>query len=386
MNNLRRVLIVARHYWPNTTDATLRLRCRVANLRRDGYSPVVVTPRWHTAWPKRIMCEETPVYRIDNPPHSQLRASRYWRNLTQWVALEMPTLDSIYCDAADSDAYALLTQLPRSGRPPISVRYDPSELSQNALGQWKPAPRCTDACRRADTLIAPTALAHQQLLSLGVLDSAIIRQPDPPGMVVDRSVTARSAARAMLAQVNHDLFVRSQDRVVVCPGELTRDWGVDFLIKSLGPLVESRRSLKLWILGDGIERPRIYDALQFAGLHRVVAMPGIFACMKPILQVADLCVLPAANRGLGWALPTCIANNIPVVAADSLELRELLGSQSSELSFPANHDGALHHWVTQWLRNSKAVERATTAARVNLVAESSRYTPVAIHLHNKAAQ
>lgn len=367
MSKKRRVLIIARHYWPMTNDQTLRLRQWVSRLQREGYEVVVASPRWHASWPRQVFFDNTHVFRIDHPPTTQLRTSRYWRSLIQWVVRELASFDCIYCDAADGDAYALLTQLPKNQQPPILVRFDPQEMSQSLTGPWQPTSRCTEVCRRAAAVIVPNAAAHQQLLLMGVSKSSIHRALDLPGSMVDRSPSARSAARSILVNVNHDLYVRRQDRVVVCPGELTRDWGVDFLIDALEPLLENHRSLRLWVLGDSIERPRIYEALQFKGLHRIVVMPGIFTCLEQVLQAADLCVFPAAGRGLSWLMPTCVASSIPIVVDDSAEARELLGAQSSNLCFAAGQQDALRTCVSNWLRNGKPALQAIASVREELV-------------------
>ncbi len=373
MRTERRVLVVTRHFWPSTTDQTWRLRSWVKQLKQQGFRPTVVTPRWHSTWPNQLSCEETPIVRIDAPPTSELRTNRYGRALTSWVSQELNELDFIYCDAASSDAHAILTQLPNN-RVPVVVRFDPRELAKNAsfprIGRWHPSPKTMDVCRRATAIVVPNSFAHQQLLATGCDPALIHRIPDSMGVRVDRSVAARTAARMILANINHDLFVRSQDKVVVCPGELTRDWEIDLLIQALNPLLEEQRSLKLWILGDSIERSRIYDSLQYYGLHRIVVMPGAFTDVEQVLQAADLCVFPAVGCGLGWLLPTCIASSIPVVVADSPEVRSTFGELANQLCFRANDANELQLWIRRWLRNTKSLEQSVASAREMLVSQS----------------
>jgi glycosyltransferase involved in cell wall biosynthesis len=174
----------------------------------------------------------------------------------------------------------------------------------------------------------------------------------------------------ILANINHDLFVRSHDKVLVCPGELTREWGVDLLINALATLLEEQRSVKLWILGDSVERGRIYEALQFHSLHRIVIMPGAFTDVDQVLQAADMCLFPASGCGLGWLLPTCVASSIPVLAADSPELRGEFGPLADQICFRANDPRDLEVRVRRWIRNPKATELTVTAAREALVSQT----------------
>lgn len=371
MTTKRRVLVVARHYWPSTTDRTLRLRAWVKQLSQQGYQPAIATPRWHTSWPSRIVCEDIAVERIDAPPTSELRSSRYGRELAAWATQQLEHTDFIYCDAADGDAYALVTQLPKNSRTPVVVRFDPRELASAAtlprIGAWRPSPKTMEACRRATAVVVPSSFAHQQLLAAGCEPSIIHRVPDAVGNKLDRSSASRTAARMSLANINHDLFVRSHDKVLVCPGELTREWGIDLLINALAPLLEEQRSVKLWILGDSTERGRIYEALQFHSLHRIVSMPGAFTDVDQVLQAADMCLFPAVGCGLGWLLPTCVASSIPVLAADSPELRAEFGPLADQICFRGNDPRELEVRVRRWIRNPKATELTVSAAREALV-------------------
>ena len=372
----RRVLVIARRYWPTTNDSTLRLRSFCQRLRGESIEASVLTPRWHRDWPRQVSVEEVPVLRLEDPPTAQMRQNRYYRTMADWLTKEASKYDAIYCDAASGDASTVLSvQASTQLRIPLIVRFDPNELSQHHLGAWQPTPRAIDACRRATTVVVPNSTAHQRILGAGIDRESVVRIVDWPTTVIDRSLQARASARRALAEINHDFTLRSHDRVVLCPGELTRDWGVDALIDALAHLIETNRSLRLWIHGDGIERARIYEALQFRGLHRIVVLPGMFTCMEALLQAADLCVFPAAGRGLGWLVPTCITSSIPFVAAQSPELVGLLGDTCCPLLYPAGNAKALQSWVAGWLRDSgpahQAIGRVREIARQNVPLDQS---------------
>ncbi len=99
---------------------------------------------------------------------------------------------------------------------------------------------------------------------MGIQDSKIERIADS-AQPISRTDMARAAARNAVADINHDLFVRGTIAVLVCPFDLTRKSGVEFLIRAVGPLVQEHRALRVWLLGDSVERSRIYDQLRFNG-------------------------------------------------------------------------------------------------------------------------
>ncbi len=365
MKTRRRVLVVARHFWPTTNDDALRLYHWTQYLRGQGSEVTVATPRWHATWPQHIMCDGVSVRRLDYPPTRTLRLSSYARQLCQWLAREAGQFDLVYCDSPDPDAASLLNHVAQLQGAPLVVRY------QATADDSKSRAKTVDVCRRASLVLVNSPLAEQQLLAEGLDRNCILRATQIHGSSFDRAPEARRAARQVLAEANHDLFARSQDRVLVCPGEMTRAWGIPQLIQELSPLIEEHRGLRVWILGDSRERPAIYEMLRYEGLHRLVAMPGIFTDLEEVLQAADLCVFPAAGLGLGWLLPTCIASSIPVLVSDSCEARRMLGDQASELTVQFDLPRELRGRVAQWLNSPARLSQSIATVRKYSVSSSA---------------
>jgi glycosyltransferase involved in cell wall biosynthesis len=266
-------------------------------------------------------------------------------------------MDLVYCDDPHADAETILSQAALLRGVPVVVRY-----VETAEGS-KSRRQAIEACRRASLVLVSGPVAEQQLLSAGLDRQNVLRAVQVHGCSIDRSPEARRAARQVLAEANHDLFARSQDRVLVCPGELTAASGVGLLIRELSPLIDEHRWLRVWILGDSRERPAIYELLQHEGLHRLVAMPGIFTDLTEVFQAADLCVFPTAGLGFGWLIPTCIANSIPVLVNDSPEARRLLGDQANELTVRFDLARELRGRVGQWLLNPQPLAQSIASLR-----------------------
>lgn len=357
MKTRRRVLVVARHFWPTTNDDSLRLYHWAQQLRRQGDEVIVATPRWHSTWPQRIVCNGVSVARINYPPSHSLRLGSYARQLAQWISREAGQFDLIYCDDPHADAATIVNHSEHLDQVPVIVRY--AETAEGSKSRRQAA----EVCRRASLVLVGNPVAEQQLLSAGLARQNILRAVQVYGSSIDRNPEARRIARQVLADANHDLFARSQDRVLVCPGELTTAWGIKQLIRELAPLIEEHRWLRVWILGDSRERPVIYEMLQQDGLHRLVAMPGIFTDLTEVFQAADLCVFPAAGLGFGWLIPTCIANSIPILVNASPEAQRVLGDQASELMLPFDLPRELRGRVAQWLRNPAPLTQSVAAVR-----------------------
>lgn len=370
MNLRRRVLVIARHFWPATNDDTLRLYHWVQHLRGLGAEVQVATPRWHNRWPRQIVCDGVLVQRIDYPPTHSLRMGRYARQLGNWLAKVAGEFDAVYCDAVELEATAVLNT-PQLAHVPLVLRYAATMAGGVTSASASIPPKALAVCRRANIVLAADVRSQQQLLAAGLPRQLVVRIPQVHGCCYDRRPEARRRARQLLSEINHDLFARGHDRVVVCPGELTREWHVIELIQELAPLIESHRGLRVWVLGDGRQRGPIYEALRHEGLHRVVAMPGLFTDLEEIFQAADLCIFPAPGLGLGWLLPTCIASGVPLLVSDSLEARQQLGTEADQLTYAADQPLRLRQRFDQWLRQPTQVSASVDRSRQQRLRDES---------------
>ena len=137
-----RVLVVARRFWPSSSDSTQRLMSWTESLHARGARVTVLTARWHSSWTTRIDFRELPIHRLEYAPTNPMRAARYGRRFRPtWVSKNNSHFDLIYCDAADLEAQIILTQVPGLNRPPVIVRFDPLELADGYDPRWQPSSR-----------------------------------------------------------------------------------------------------------------------------------------------------------------------------------------------------------------------------------------------------
>jgi glycosyltransferase involved in cell wall biosynthesis len=361
-----KVMLLTRQFWPNSSDATCRLRNMAHLLRRDNWAATVVTPCWHKSWPRNIIVEEIPVCRLEQPPSSPLRHSLFRKSLADWLDRHAADLDWIWCDEAGLDSLSVCShpQIVRNNLP-VVVRYCPTELAIplfNSDTAWRPSQAVVDACAAASTIVAPNQAAQHQLLRLGIHPDRIVVCTDWIAPSLDRSSSAIRAARQSLAEINSDLAIRSQDKVVLVPGELSKQWELEFTIQAIVPLLDRYPNLRVWLHGEGAERDKLYESLKFHGHHRNVAMPGTFSCLETLLQAADLCLFPASSVGLSWLLPTCIVSGIPVLAANSADLSWHLGAVAATIGFESQSALSLQSKLEHWLIRPEELSAAVRVA------------------------
>jgi glycosyltransferase involved in cell wall biosynthesis len=357
-------LVLARRYWPYSSDATHRVRNLVRNLRQENWNVQLLTPRWHNNWPGKVNVEECIVHRLDHAPSNQLRQSLYRRSLSQWLDEFGQWPDWVYCDEASLDALTVSNHpLVNKRQVPVIVRFDPTELAAATADlNWQIGQSHIDACTACSAVVVSNQVAQHQLLRFGIPAQRLVSSFDWSIRSLDRSPHAIRQARQALADVNYDLSLRTLERVILVPGSLNCHWQLDMFIEAVAPLLDTHPALRVWIHGEGPLQEQLLERLQFLGHHRTVALPGMFSCLDTLLQAADLCVFPAANLGLGWLIPTCLISGIPVLAAGSSAFDSQLGHLASSFSFEAGSQSNLRDRLEQWAMTPEPLIAAARAA------------------------
>ena len=376
--SIHQVMLLTKHVWPHATDSALRLRSMCQLLRRENWDVQVVTPRWHATWPTRVRIEEVTVHRLEHPPSNQLRQSLFRRSVLDWLDHFAGQLSWIWCDDAGLDSLAVCGhgQVIRN-KIPVILRYNPVELAAmtSDVASWSPTQATVDACASASAVVVPNQTAQHQLLKLGLPSDRIIMASDWITPAIDRSTVRCRSARQAIAEINSDLTVRNQDRVVVIPSDMSKSWKLEFAIRAVVPLLDRYPHLRIWIHGDSPERERLYEYLQMQGHHRNVAMPGVFSCSDTLLQAADLCLFSAPGVGHSWLLPTCIASGIPVLVANSPDLSWHLGSTAASISFDGQSEESLRNRLEHWMVHPEEHSAAVRIAGQLVRRQSSNAVP-----------
>ncbi len=320
MNDAPRVLLVTRRFWPLAGDVPWRWLALATALRTHGYNVEVVSALWHSSWPVHVELREFPVHRIFPSPTTPFRMRRAMRNLVDWIGTasrraqeQNQPIQLVMADAGDDEATSLLDH--HKELPPIAIRYESVDSIGPQSDRYRE--RSLSNCQRAHRVLVASEHARRELIATGIKPGKIVLMYDAPLQKIARDAQSVSAARRALADINHELFLRSDDRLCVCLADLHRASGVEFVLRTIAPILDSQRGLRFWLVGDGPERLRIYEMLRREGWRRDVLMPGSFEDPDVVLSAADLCIVPSASQGGQWVMPTALASGLTTFMCDA---------------------------------------------------------------------
>ena len=187
-------------------------------------------------------------------------------------------------------------------------------------------------------------------VSQGVADDLTRTAGIPPGRirVILNPVITPALIAAARDRPAHPWFEDSTRPIIISAGRLAPQKNFSLLIESFA-VVRRKFDVRLVILGEGPDRPRLEASIRRHGVEHCVALPGFvpnpYACMAR----ANVFVLSSDYEGLPTVLIESLALGTPVIATDCKSgPREIL------------RDGALGDLVP--VRDVEAMVRAIVRA------------------------
>lgn len=107
---------------------------------------------------------------------------------------------------------------------------------------------------------------------------------------------------------------RSKKIRIISVGRLAYQKGFDRLIKVIKTIIDSGRSVELWIFGDGDQRKMLDDYIKCNFLEEYVRLWGFVENPYKYMRQCDLYVLPSRTEGFGLALAEAMLLGLPVIS------------------------------------------------------------------------
>jgi glycosyltransferase involved in cell wall biosynthesis len=230
----------------------------------------------------------------------------------------------------------------------------------NRLDRWSlpHADRIVTVCRAFAQELADLTGAPAGKIS--VQHNSIRRQP--------------SADAANVAVLRKHLGITDHERVVLSVGRLSREKAHIDLIEGFKRLSQTAAgaSLKLVIVGDGLERAALEAAAKSPGCKGRVIFAGQVSDIQPFYAMTDVFVLPSHSEGSPNVLLEAMAAKLPVVATAVGGVPEMVENHKSALLAPSNDPAALATAIASLLTDKELAQRLAHNAS-ELV--ETQYTP-----------
>jgi glycosyltransferase involved in cell wall biosynthesis len=175
---------------------------------------------------------------------------------------------------------------------------------------------------------------------------------------------------------------RDQGRMLFV-GRLIERKGAEFAIRAVAELRRKGRGVRLTLVGDGADRPRLEALVKELGLFGVVELAGALPhdAVAEHYRTASVLLMPAVTdwkgeqEGFGMVLVEAMASGLPVVATRSGGIPDVVIDGATGLLVPERDPEALATAATRLLDDPALAQRLAAAAGATLEA---RFAPDAI--------
>ncbi len=331
-----KVLVVARRFWPFTEDSCQRLLHLCASLTKAGAQVTVLTARWHTHWPGYSLCREVPVYRLLPAPNTQWNESHFQKNAVQWISKKAMEFDCIYVDRSDGLLLALQSKSTRWNLP-IVARFSTEDAAYGlSSSQRLTQAAMADACRRCTRVVCPTPNAHRVLVSQGISESQIVRIGDIAWDPVTRSDENRIAASNALFDMSSDFLIPGRTDLLVHLG-VSDAIPLRKAIQAVCDLLDAGASLRMWVIGAGLDQSALYDLIKSRGWHREILLFDGFDDLQELIRVADCCIASNPKEAIQFTLQMMAMAGVPMIVAEHPDCRSWLPEANHFQLYSSEH-------------------------------------------------
>ncbi|HEX8265028.1 MAG TPA: glycosyltransferase family 4 protein [Pyrinomonadaceae bacterium] len=133
----------------------------------------------------------------------------------------------------------------------------------------------------------------------------------------------------------------SEEFIIGAVGRLSPEKGQKILLSALKLVLQKNENVRLWLIGDGVDRESLKTMAEELGIGERVKFWGMRSDIPELLGQMDLLVQPSHYEGLGIAIQEAMASGVPVVASEVGGIPELIEQGKTGVMFPVGDSRAL---------------------------------------------
>jgi len=224
----------------------------------------------------------------------------------------------------------------------------------NLLDRW--------SLRRAQRILTVSRAFERELVRTGAPPDRILvlHNTVDPRFAARVAATAREAARSALG-------IGPQEHVVLAVGRLSHEKAIPDLVEAVAALGD--KGVRLVVVGDGPERPRVEAAAAARGVR--LTMAGQVRDVAPFYAMADVLAMPSLSEGSPNALLEAMAAGVPVAATAAGGVPEIAANGETALLVQPCDPRAMAGAIRLLLDDSALAKQLAANARARVASHFS---------------
>ncbi len=352
----QQILFVIRYFHPFIGGLEKKVFNLARSLSACGYSITVITSRFSLAWRSEELLDcGMRIIRLPSPRVKVAGACIYLAALSLYLWRHRSAFDIIHSfQVGYSSSCAVMAGHLLGKKTVITLSSSGSggDVLRHRSSPWGRI--FLHCCLKASSIVTLHKAMQSEVTEVQPVRSM---QSIPNG--VD---TARYHPSPDRSSLRLKLGIAPHDRLILYAGRLSAEKGLDFLLKSFSTL-QPAASLRLWLFGDGPEHSALSARIDELELRDRVTLHAATDTVAPLLQAADLFIMPSKFEGMSNSLLEAMACGLPVIATDVAGNRELIEPEATGLLVPFGDTAALADAISTLLDNPGLAGRLGENAR-----------------------
>jgi glycosyltransferase involved in cell wall biosynthesis len=321
-----KILMVISQFHPIIGGAEKQAQLLAETLIERGIRVQVVTGLWRMRTPRTEIINGIQIFRnfscwgmFGIKGLRPLAAFTYMVTLGIYLLFHRSEFDLIHVHQALHPAFVSVLMGKQVLRKPVIVKTassgvtsDINQLKQYPLGNFQ----LRYLLRNMQVLVTVSDIGGKEFNDVGFPLSQIEHIPNGVALPQEGKTTYGQVKRVMTA------------------ARLSREKGVDILIRAWANVVQQEKNLKLTIAGNGPLEGELKKLCQALGVAEFVEFAGMVQNANERLRDADLFVLPSRAEGLSNALLEAMSHGLPCIATNVGGNVELIGGDNHKKIMP----------------------------------------------------
>lgn len=160
-----------------------------------------------------------------------------------------------------------------------------------------------------------------------------------------------------------ELGIPIENKNIVCVSKLRRGKGHEYLLEAFEGLYKKVKNVSLLIVGDGEKRDDLHNQIKDYASKNSIYFLGDRNDVKEILRISDIFVLPTLGEGMSNALLEAMAAELPIIATDIPENRELITNGSTGILVPKQSSIQITNACLRLIENSQLRESLSKSTK-----------------------
>lgn len=156
--------------------------------------------------------------------------------------------------------------------------------------------------------------------------------------------------------------IESNTLVYIHVGHFGEQKNQSFLIDIFKEIHDKKKSVRLFLVGEGEQLQQMKDKVKQYGLSKEVFFLGKRNDVNKLLSFADFMIFPSKHEGLPFALVEAQTSGLPVVCADTIDSGVCMLKTTKQLSLKMGS----RYWAEQILMMNKNMNRDKASKVVQL--------------------